>query len=86
MPSAARHTTGRPCARQEAWAAGETFSRNYTDQAYAHALIRDVLGNPNYVVHGSKMYDVYNALGQGVRLEVGTNSFTGSLVQLRATR
>jgi RHS repeat-associated protein len=45
----------------------------------ASALIRDIMSNPSNVVRGGKTVDVYNAAGQGVRFEAGTNKFIGFL-------
>jgi hypothetical protein len=41
----------------------------------AVALIRDIMSNPARVDNLGKYTDVYNAAGQGVRLERGTNKF-----------
>jgi hypothetical protein len=41
----------------------------------AVALIRDIMSNPARVDNLGKYTDIYNAAGQGVRLERGTNNF-----------
>ena len=41
----------------------------------AVALIRDIMSNPARVDSLGKYTDIYNAAGQGVRLEKGTNAF-----------
>lgn len=56
-----------------------------TDQA-AVAVIRNILSNPTRLAAGKKTIDIYNAVGQGVRIERGTNRFIGFLELVRATR
>ena len=50
-------------------------------QANAEALIRETLANPNSVFVGDKVIDVFNAAGQGVRIDRATSTFVGFLEQ-----
>jgi RHS repeat-associated protein len=52
----------------------------------ALGLIRSILGDPARVAAGQNTVDIYNAAGQGIRLEVGTGKFIGFLDGSRATR
>jgi RHS repeat-associated protein len=55
--------------------AKSAFEGNPAAQERAAALIRNIMGNPAKVVNLGKYTDVYNAAGQGVRIENGTNKF-----------
>jgi hypothetical protein len=46
-------------------------------QANAESLIRSIMSNPERIFYGNKVIDVYNAAGQGVRIEAGSRSFQG---------
>ncbi len=48
-------------------------------QANAESLIRNIMSNPSRAFYGEKVIDVYNAAGQGVRLQAGTGRFMGFL-------
>jgi RHS repeat-associated protein len=49
-------------------------------------LVRAILRNPSRVASGNVSVDVYNAAGQGVRLDLKTGQFVGFLDASRATR
>lgn len=55
-------------------------------QTNAEAIIRSTLENPARTFYGDKVIDVYNAKGQGVRFDRGTNAFRGFLEGGRATQ
>ena len=52
----------------------------------ALGLIRSILSDPSRVAAGQKTVDVYNAAGQGVRLEINTGKFITFLDASKATR
>ncbi|GEM_PF-1683763 len=54
-------------------------------QEEAEAAIRSIMNNPTRVDHLAKYIDVYNAAGQGIRIEQGTNRFVGFLELSKAT-
>jgi hypothetical protein len=51
------------------------FEGNPVEQERAAALIRDIMRHPVRVVRLGRDTEVYNAVGQGVRFENGTNKF-----------
>ena len=60
------------------------FAGNPVEQARAASLIREIMGSPARVVKLGKYTDVYNAAGQGLRFENGTNKFIGFLEGAKA--
>jgi len=55
-------------------------------QANAESLIRNIMSNPSRTFYGDKVIDIYNAAGQGVRIEVGSGRFKGFLEGTLATQ
>jgi hypothetical protein len=53
------------------------FDGTAATQQNARTLIRDIMSKPARVVRLAKYTDVYNAAGQGVRFENGSNRFVG---------
>jgi hypothetical protein len=62
------------------------FQGTRPTQENAEHLIRSILQSPNRVVIADKGIDVYNRLGQGVRLNRITKRFITFLEEARATR
>jgi hypothetical protein len=52
----------------------------------AIGLIRSILNDPSRVAAGAKTVDIYNASGQGIRLELQTGKFVTFLDASKATR
>jgi RHS repeat-associated protein len=55
-------------------------------QGNAASLIRNIMSNPSRTFYGDRVIDIYNAAGQGVRIEFGTNRFIGFLEKSIATQ
>src|SRR5206468_1777800 len=55
------------------------FKGSNPTQQEAERLIRNILGDSTSTVAGNKVTNVFNAAGQGVRIENGTNKFIGFL-------
>ena len=67
-------------------AQGYTSAFQTVRKGEAAGLVREIMSNPARVVRGSVTTDVYNAAGQGVRFQNGTNKFIGFLEASKATR
>ena len=52
----------------------------------ASKLIRDIVSNPDRIIQGEKTTDIYNASGQGVRINTKTQEFVGLIEASKATR
>ena len=49
--------------------------KTFPSTGHPPALVRDIMSNPARVNNLGKYTEIYNAAGQGVRLEKGTNNF-----------
>jgi hypothetical protein len=55
-------------------------------QVNAESLIRNIMSNPSRTFYGANVTDIYNAAGQGVRVEAGSGRFMGFLEGALATQ
>ena len=53
-------------------------------QANAESQIRNIMSSPSHVFSGNKVMDIYNAVGQGVRINSQTGAFQGFIEKILA--